>query len=104
MFTAAGLATGMTEGLRARGIDAVELRLGSGTEAARGLYSALRALDDPPPGSRRPQAAVVAAVDPSGIGRAVNDRLLRAADGHLQTDTGERTLESLLERLGRFGS
>ena len=54
-------------------------------DAARGLYAALREADG------TAGVLVVAAVDPSGIGRAVNDRLFRAATGLVVTDATEAT-------------
>ncbi|MFV0317671.1 MAG: L-threonylcarbamoyladenylate synthase [Microthrixaceae bacterium] len=68
--------------------------------AAAGLYSLLRELDHE---ARRGtfDTVVFEAMDPSGLGRAVNDRLLRAANGHLVVTVNRPTLEAILVRLAR---
>ena len=95
-----GLAAAVAAGLRSRGLRAVELPLPEATEAARGLYSLLRGLDEPPTGGTRVDAAVISALPPEGLGRAVNDRLLRAAHGHLQHNADIETIDGILERIG----
>lgn len=59
--------------------------------AAPLLYSRLRAAD----GTGAPVLLAVA-VDGSGLGRAVNDRLFRAAHGRVATDAGPATVQRLL--------
>ncbi len=78
--------------LRERGVDAVVLALPTDAErAARSLYAALREAD----------AAAVAlllapAFEPAGLGRAVNDRLYRAAHGRVVLDAMPATLDRLV--------
>jgi L-threonylcarbamoyladenylate synthase len=67
---------------RAEGVDALEVRLPTeGAPAARELYARLRSAD-----AAGAELLVVGAVDPEGIGRAVNDRLFRAAHGRVVLD------------------
>ena len=65
--------------LRDRGLDAQRVELPTDpASAARELFARLRSAD-----AAGAQVLVVAAVDPSGIGRGVNDRLFRAAHGRV---------------------
>lgn len=81
--------------LHDRGVDAQRLELPSDpSSAARELFARLRAADD-----AGAQMLVVAAFDPAGIGRAVNDRLFRAAHGRVVLDTDPRTLDRLRSML-----
>ena len=82
--------------LVARGVSAEVLELPAGDAAARELYRCLRALDE-----RGAELAVVPAVDPMGLGRAVNDRLFRAAHGHIEADASGETVARIAARLGR---
>jgi hypothetical protein len=68
-------------------------------DAARALYDRLRALDEPEADGVPPDVALAAPVDPEGIGRAVNDRLLRASHGHVVTDSSAATIERVRRRL-----
>ncbi len=72
------------------------VQLPAGTEGARLLYTQLRALR-----LSDLDVAVVATVDPIGVGRAVNDRLLRAANGHIEPDALPGTIERIRARVGR---
>ena len=98
--------------LRAAGVAAAALALPTGAEAAaRELYARLRELDAglsigrPAPGRAGasppvgPPVILAAATDPAGLGRAVNDRLYRAAHGHLATDASDATVRRIRERL-----
>ncbi|MCZ7629712.1 MAG: hypothetical protein M5U19_11965 [Microthrixaceae bacterium] len=58
----------------------------------------LRSLDVVGDGDR-PDVAIVAALDPTGLGRAVNDRLFRAAHGHIDRDASGATVQRILRRL-----
>ena len=58
--------------------------------AARELYAALRAADAQGHG-----VLLAAVVEPAGLGRAVNDRLFRAAHGRVVADASPSTLERL---------
>ncbi len=89
----------LARALEEEGVAVHELHLPAGGEAAPLLYGLLRDLD----GRAREgafQVVVVALVEPSGLGRAVNDRLLRAADGHLEVSAGPESLASVRSRLG----
>jgi len=58
--------------------------------AARGLYSSLRAAD-----GLGVDLLLTRVVDPAGLGRAVNDRLFRAAHGRVVADASAATLARL---------
>ncbi len=81
----------LVRGLRAGGhrVDLVELP-DDPVAAARQLYARLRRAD-----GGGAEMLVVAAADPTGIGRAVNDRLYRAAHGRVAVDAGPPTLARL---------
>ena len=82
--------------LTALGRSAVAVELpGDPHAAARELYGRLRDADAGPG-----EVLVVGAVDPSGIGRAVNDRLYRAAHGRVVLDARSVTLGRLDALLG----
>jgi hypothetical protein len=57
-------------------------------DAARRLYADLRAAD-----ASRAQALLVTPVPPHGLGRAVNDRLFRAAHGRVVTSADDRDVD-----------
>lgn len=98
------LAERIVAALQGRGLDVKLVQLSASDDAARTLYSVLRSLDEPAATAEPPDVAVIAAVDPSGLGRAVNDRLLRAGHGHLYSDAEPSTIEAIIARLeGRFG-
>lgn len=99
-----GLRGAVASALADRGLVVREIELPAPVEAAKRLYSVLRGLDDPQPGGRTPDVAVVAAVDPGGLGRAVNDRLLRAAHGHVRSDADPATIDAIVAGLERFSS
>ncbi|MFI5044754.1 MAG: L-threonylcarbamoyladenylate synthase [Acidimicrobiales bacterium] len=84
---------GALEGrLAVRGLTCVALPLpADSATAARDLYSLLRALD-----TTGVDLALARLVDPSGIGRAVNDRLYRAAHGRLVVDAADATVNRLV--------
>ena len=92
------VASAIARELSSRGIAARLFDLPRGDAAARELYSRLRGLDDPGD-TGGVDVAVAVTVDPSGLGRAVNDRLFRAAHGHLVADAGEETIDSIERRL-----
>lgn len=78
--------------LERRGIRAAEVELPEDpSEAARVLYASLRSAD-----TSGADVLLVRTVDPSGVGRAVNDRLFRAAHGRVLVDAGPDTLERLV--------
>jgi L-threonylcarbamoyladenylate synthase len=64
------------EALRARGLRVAVLPVGELPDRARGLYAALRALD-----ASGADVLVAALAPEEGLGRAINDRLRRAARG-----------------------
>lgn len=79
-----------------RGVDVAVVGLpGDERGAARDLYKVLRKLD-----SADNRLLLVAARPPTGLGRAVNDRMFRAAHGRVVVDRSESTL-GRLENLGR---
>ena len=84
---------GALEGrLAVRGLTSMALPLpADSATAARDLYSLLRALD-----TTGVDLALARLVDPSGIGRAVNDRLYRAAHGRLVVDAADATVNRLV--------
>ncbi|MCP4434096.1 MAG: threonylcarbamoyl-AMP synthase [Actinomycetia bacterium] len=93
------VADDLADALASGGMRVARLRLPTGDAAARELYGALRALDEPG-GVDAPDVAVTSTVDPAGLGRAVNDRLFRAAHGHIATDATEGSLASIRLRVG----
>lgn len=77
--------------LAGAGITAAALDLPSDpTQAARRLYAALRAADE-----GGATVLLASTLDPAGLGRAVNDRLFRAAHGRVVLDASEATVERL---------
>ena len=81
----------LAEALSAAGIEAAPLDLPvDAAEAARWLYAALRAADE-----GGASVLLACTLDPSGLGRAVNDRLFRAAHGRVVLDASEATVERL---------
>ena len=94
------VAAELTRALGAEGVSVRRLVLAPGDGAARELYSRLRALDEP--GVQPPaDIALAVTVDPAGLGRAVNDRLFRAAHGHIAAKADSHTVCAILARLGR---
>lgn len=88
---------GVTDTLVARlaqaGVESVTVDLGDdAAAAARHLYARLRDLDA---GSAR--VALVTPLPPGGVGRAVNDRLFRAAHGRVVLDAGPESVKRLTE-------
>lgn len=83
---------------RTPGVEALELPEDAGAAAQR-LYGALREAD-----RRGARLLVAATLDPEGLGRAVNDRLFRAAHGRLLTDPGATSVDHLLAALGLGGA
>lgn len=94
-----GVAEALARALRAEGLRVDLVQLPGAEESARKLYSLLRNLDADPGGGGRPDVAVVASLDPAGLGRAVNDRLFRAAHGHIDRDATRSTVDRVLRRL-----
>lgn len=86
----------LARGLRAMGLAVDVVHLPDGEGAARELYARLRALDH-----RGAEVALAGSVDPAGLGRAVNDRLFRAAHGHLAADATTSTVERIAARAHR---
>lgn len=79
-----------------RGVDAAVVELPETADlAARQLYASLRALD-----SRGFELLLVAALAPHGLGRAVNDRVFRAAQGRVVLDASRSTLDHLHDIVG----
>ncbi len=82
------------------GVVAAEVRLAEAADAAaRELYSQLRSADSGAAG-----LLLVRAHEPSGIGRAVNDRLFRAAHGRVVADLDPATVERLVRVAGDTGA
>jgi L-threonylcarbamoyladenylate synthase len=93
---APGLAAEVVDALRGAGRAAVRVELPDDpVAAAAALYSRLRDAD-----GSGVEALVAAVVDPQGVGRAVNDRLYRAAHGRVVTDATAATLDRLDLLLG----
>lgn len=85
--------------LRGRGVDVAVLDLPSEPESAAAvLFSELRRLD-----SGGAAIALATAVRGAGLGRAVNDRLFRAAHGHVVTECTEPELGRLAARAASAG-
>ena len=86
----------LVRSLRVRGTpaDLVDLPVDP-AGAARELYSLLRTADASGAG-----LLVIPAVDPAGVGRAVNDRLYRAAHGRVVLDASAATLERIALLVG----
>lgn len=92
----AELLEGLLGAVGAAGIAVSEVRLAEdGDAAARRLYSQLRSADAEPV-----RLLLVRAHEPSGIGRAVNDRLFRAAHGRVVADLDPATVERLVRVAG----
>lgn len=87
---------GLLDELRARDVDAAVLELADGDAGARELYARLRALD-----GTGAEVVLAPTVPPEGLGRAVNDRLFRAAHGHIAAEANAATVQRILGRLGR---
>ena len=84
-------------GLAARGTVVAEVVLADeGELAARDLYRNLRAADQPDV-----DLLVVKARSGAGMGRAVNDRLFRSAQGRVVTDASAATLDRLCRLVGQ---
>ncbi len=84
--------TDLRAAVAARGVDVRALALPPGPdEAATALYRVLRDAD-----GLGADVLVVGVVDPAGIGRAVNDRLFRAAHGRVVTDAGSRSVDRVV--------
>lgn len=84
----------VVDALRGRGIDVAVVDLPDDVgSAANELYRRLRSADG------TAAVIVVAMVDESDIGRAVNDRLFRAARGTIIDSIGDDTWEELVRRL-----
>lgn len=94
-----GVAEALAAALRAEGLSVDLIQLPDTEESARNLYSLLRDLDVDRGDDRRADVAVVGALDPAGLGRAVNDRLFRAAHGHIERNAARSTVERILGRL-----
>jgi L-threonylcarbamoyladenylate synthase len=95
----AALLDGLLRSLDDEGIAASEVRLAEdGDDAARELYSQLRSAD-----AGAGALLLVRAHEPSGIGRAVNDRLFRAAHGRVVADLDATTVERLVRVAGDTG-
>lgn len=85
----------LRERLASRGLTPEVVQLPASSDgAARVLYRQLRRADG------RAAVLLAATVDPSGLGRAVNDRLYRAAHGRVATDASDPTVERLVALLG----
>jgi L-threonylcarbamoyladenylate synthase len=85
---AAELAEQLVVALRVEGVDAAQVLLPAEVDAAaRELYARLRSAD-----AVGAQVLVVSSVESSGLGRAVNDRLFRAAHGRVVLDAEPRTV------------
>lgn len=94
------VASAISKALGDRGIVVRRVVLPPGDAAAQELYSRLRALDGAhlgPPAD----VGLAVTVDPAGLGRAVNDRLFRAAHGHIAADATDRTIDLISHRIGR---
>ncbi len=63
-------------------------------EAAASLFALLRRADE-----ESTDVLLAQTVDPAGVGRAINDRLFRAAHGHLVLDDGESTIMGIVARV-----
>lgn len=88
------LAARLAEELSGRSVRAAVLDLPrSATAAAASLYGTLRGAD-----STDVDLILAVALAPSGLGRAVNDRLYRAAHGRVVLDGSAATLERLVAR------
>ncbi len=97
----AGLSAEVVEALVSRGLGVHLVELPEADEAAHNLYSVLRDLDrEGDAGS--PDVAVVAALDPGGLGRAVNDRLFRAAHGHMYNNAETATIDAMVAHIERM--
>ncbi len=77
------------EGVRAVSLDQPR----NPADAAASLYAGLRELDD-----YGADLIVAGVVEPKGVGRAVNDRLMRAAHGHLVHDLSEASVTGMVSR------
>jgi L-threonylcarbamoyladenylate synthase len=81
----------LVDALTAAGVDARPLDLPTDPHAAaRGLYAALRAAD-----AVGATALLARTLEPAGLGRAVNDRLFRAAHGRVVLDASPSTVERI---------
>lgn len=91
-------ADGLEQALSEQGVTVRRVELPEPQEAARTLYSLLRELDREARGAAF-DAVLVSALDPPGMGRAVNDRLLRAAHGHLEVSSAPDAVRAVLRRV-----
>lgn len=83
----------LTTAVQARGVRCVAMDLGGDAEStARRLYRDLRAVD-----SGDADIALAPVMDPRGLGRAVNDRLFRAARGRVVLDATPDTVKRLAD-------
>lgn len=86
----------LVAGLTRTGVDASAVELPADPSlAARQLYATLRRAD-----SAGAAVLVVPAVVPDGLGRAVNDRLFRAAHGRVVLDDSPATVERIASLAG----
>jgi L-threonylcarbamoyladenylate synthase len=80
------------------GVAALVLSLDADPDlAARELYSSLRQADQ----LHGIQVLLASTIDPAGVGRAVNDRLYRAAHGRVVLDDSESSLRRVLAAVDR---
>jgi L-threonylcarbamoyladenylate synthase len=94
----AGLAARLVAELVARGVDARPVSLPEDpSAAARVVYARLRDADTD---AADRTLLVVAAVDPAGLGRAVNDRLFRAAHGRVVAEVDAAVVDRLAALVG----
>lgn len=86
--------TQLVEGLRSRGLSVTVIGLPEPLEAAAtDLYALLRAADG------TADVIVVSMVEPTDIGRAINDRLFRAARGKVVESIDQTDLDDLVGHL-----
>jgi L-threonylcarbamoyladenylate synthase len=87
----------LEQALTAAGVQARPLDLPlDASDAARNLYAALRAADE-----SDADALLACSLEPAGLGRAVNDRLFRAAHGRVVLDASPATVERIRQLLAR---
>lgn len=90
----------LADALRARGLPIAVVHLPTDAAAAAAvLFSELRDVD-----RDGAAMALATAVDGAGLGRAVNDRLFRAAHGHVVTECTPDVLARLIARAVAAGS
>ncbi len=82
----------LVESLGSQGVNSSVVELADDDDAAaRGLYGTLRLMD-----GKGLDLMLVAAREPTGLGRAVNDRLFRASHGRLVADVSPATVTRLV--------